>query len=96
MSVPDTTKVCIIGGGPAGLAAAVYAARANLKPVVFMGIATSSQLFSTTHVENYPGFKAIMGPKLIEEMCEQAEHCGATLVYEDVNEISTDKRPFGI
>lgn len=57
MTAPDHTRVLIIGGGPGGLAAAIYAGRAGLNPVILMGIETSSQLLTTTHVENYPGFK---------------------------------------
>lgn len=96
MSAPDHARVVIIGGGPGGLAAAIYAARAGLKPVCLLGIQTSSQLLTTTHVENYPGFKQIMGPKLIENMAEQAEHCGALMLYEDALEVNVKERPFKI
>lgn len=80
----ESCEVIIIGGGPAGLSAAIYSARANLKPMVFMGVQTSSQLLSTTEVENYPGFSSILGPDLIDEMMKQAEKSGADLKYDDI------------
>lgn len=70
MTCPDHTKVAIVGGGPAALAAAIYTGRAGLSPTVFLGIETSSQLLVTTHVENYPGFKSILGPDLVQNMVE--------------------------
>ncbi|CAL6112694.1 Thioredoxin_reductase [Hexamita inflata] len=96
MSVPDHVKVAIIGGGPGGLSAAIYAARAGLEPYAFLGIETSSQLLTTTHVENYPGFKSILGPDLIQNMLDQAEHCGTHLIYEDVTKLDLSSRPFKI
>ncbi|TNJ28107.1 Thioredoxin reductase [Giardia muris] len=89
-------RVAIIGGGPAGLSAAIYAARANLSPLVFVGMEHSSQLFTTTEVENFPSHKSILGPNLIQNMSEQAEHCGAELLYEDVKFVDLSKRPFRI
>ncbi|KAH0576858.1 Thioredoxin reductase [Spironucleus salmonicida] len=90
------TSLVIVGGGPGGLAAAIYAGRAGLTPVIFLGIETSSQLMTTTEVENYPGFKTIQGPDLVQNQVDQAEHCGAQLFYEDVTKIDATARPFKI
>jgi len=89
------TKVLIIGSGPAGLTAAIYAARAALDPILIHGIQPGGQLTITTDVENYPGFaKPIQGPWLMQEMEAQAEHVGAKLVHDYVEKVELDKTPF--
>ncbi len=89
------TKVLIIGSGPAGYTAAVYAARAMLKPVLIAGMEQGGQLMITTDVENYPGFAdPIQGPWLMDQMLQQAKHVGAEIVNDIVTEVEMNQRPF--
>ncbi|MBX4951262.1 thioredoxin reductase (NADPH) [Rhizobium binae] len=89
------TKVLIIGSGPAGYTAAVYAARAMLKPVLIAGLEQGGQLMITTDVENYPGFAdPIQGPWLMDQMLQQAKHVGAEIVNDLVTEVDLNQRPF--
>ncbi|MBP9050851.1 MAG: thioredoxin-disulfide reductase [Alphaproteobacteria bacterium] len=90
-----TTKVLIIGSGPAGYTAAIYAARANLSPVLVMGMEVGGQLTITTDVENYPGFAApVQGPWLMEQMRAQAEHVGTKLISDLIVKVDFSARPF--
>ena len=87
--------VIIIGSGPAGYTAAIYAARAMLKPILISGLQQGGQLTITTDVENYPGFaEPIQGPWLMEQMLKQAEHVGTEIVVDTVTEVNVDIRPF--
>lgn len=90
-----TTKLLILGSGPAGLSAAIYGARAGLKPIVVQGIQPGGQLTTTTDVENYPGFReVIQGPWLMEEMQAQAEHVGTRMLYDSIVDVDLSQRPF--
>ncbi|MDO7844302.1 thioredoxin-disulfide reductase [Sphingomonas immobilis] len=90
-----TTRMLILGSGPAGLTAAIYGARAGMKPILVQGIQPGGQLMTTTDVENYPGFAdVIQGPWLMEQMQKQAEHVGTQLMYDTIVEVDLSKRPF--
>ena len=90
-----TRRIAIIGSGPAGYTAAIYAARANLAPVMISGIQSGGQLMLTTLVENYPGFvDGLMGPDLMDAMRKQAERFGTEMVAEDVTAVDFSRRPF--
>ena len=92
-----TRKVIIIGSGPAGYTAGIYAARANLAPVMFTGVQAGGQLMLTTLVENYPGFvEGIDGPPLMETFQKQAERFGTEMIPDDVTEVDFSKRPFRV
>ncbi|HXQ50815.1 MAG TPA: thioredoxin-disulfide reductase [Stellaceae bacterium] len=89
------TKLLIIGAGPAGYTAAIYAARANLDPILVLGLQPGGQLMITTDVENYPGFAdVIQGPWLMEQMAKQAEHVGTRLIGDIITAVDLSTRPF--
>lgn len=95
MSTTRETKVLIIGAGPAGYTAAIYAARANLKPLQVLGMQPGGQLMITTDVENYPGFaETIQGPWLMDQMRAQADHVGTEMVGDMITRVDFSARPF--
>src|SRR5579863_9851505 len=89
------TKLLILGSGPAGYAAAIYGARANLKPILVAGLQAGGQLTITTDVENYPGFAdVIQGPWLMEQMAAQAKHVGTQIVEDLITRVDFSTQPF--
>ena len=95
MSSEHHSKVLVLGSGPAGYTAAIYAARANLEPILIQGLEPGGQLSITTDVENYPGFaEAVQGPWLMEQMQAQAENVGTRVVTDIIVEVDLSRRPF--
>src|SRR6266702_3765157 len=95
MSERHHSKVLIIGAGPAGYTAAIYAARANQQPLLVTGLQPGGQMTITTDVENYPGFaEVIQGPWLMQQMQQQAEHVGTKVILDMITEIDLARRPF--
>ena len=95
MAQEHASKVLILGSGPAGYTAAIYAARANLKPILVQGLQPGGQLTITTDVENYPGFAdPVQGPWLMEQMQKQAEHVGTQLILDTIVSCDLSRRPF--
>jgi len=95
MSNVISSRLIVLGSGPAGYTAAIYAARAGLNPIVVQGIQPGGQLTTTTDVENYPGFRSVIqGPWLMDEMQAQAEHVGTKVVWDHVSEVDLSRRPF--
>lgn len=97
MTETNTRKLIIIGSGPSGLTAAVYSARAGLKPLVIAGLTYGGQLMLTSEVENFPGFPGgIIGPELMQNMLKQAERFGAEIVFEDATKVDFSAKPLRV
>ena len=97
MSFPEIIKCLIIGSGPAGYTAAIYAARANLAPVVYTGMQPGGQLTTTTEIDNFPGYpQGVTGQQMMDDLQKQAERFGADIRFGEVTEVNLDIRPFAI
>src|ERR671930_2751407 len=93
----DVRKVIVVGGGPAGYTAALYAARANLEPLVIEGFAWGGQLMITSDVENYPGYpEGILGPQMMQDFRRQAERFGAEFITDDVTKVDFSEHPLRV
>src|SRR6476646_3242864 len=93
----ETRELIIIGGGPAGYTAALYAARANLRPLVIEGVQWGGQLMITSDVENYPGYsEGVLGPAMMQDFRRQAERFGAEFITDDATSVDFSERPFRI
>ena len=97
MSIPEKVKCLIIGSGPAGYTAAIYAARANLLPIVYTGMQPGGQLTTTTDIDNFPGYpQGVSGQLMMDDLQKQAERFGADIRFGTVTKVDLDKRPFAI
>jgi len=95
MSDVQHHRLIILGSGPAGYSAAIYAARANLSPVIIQGVQPGGQLTTTTDVDNYPGYKdGVQGPEMMEDLKAQAERFGTEMIWDHINEADVSQRPF--
>src|SRR5579885_2813933 len=94
MTTHAVEKLIIIGSGPAGLTAGIYASRANLNPLIFEGKNPGGQLMGTSHVENWPGNKSILGPTLMGNIKDHAKHFGCRFVSHEIVKVDFSKRPF--
>src|SRR5919198_1958541 len=94
---PRPSRLLILGSGPAGYTAAVYAARANLKPVLITGLAQGGQLMTTTDVDNWPAdAMGVQGPELMDRFLKHAERFNTEIVFDHINEVDLSKRPFAL
>ena len=94
-ATPKHSRLLILGSGPAGYTAAVYAARANLKPTLITGLQQGGQLMTTTEVDNWPGdVEGLQGPMLMQRMAEHAERFHTEMVFDHIHQVDLSKRPF--